>query len=404
MTMKYKDENGNWVTGQKALTTEILDIEGNFESNNVEGALRELANKTPTGIDTLKTQVTSNTSNIGNIKSTIKSMQEEIDYIKENGGGGGGSALPSIKSDFTDCAIEKGTDVIIPIFFSSPNMGNGTAYILVNNIEVDTSGVNQGNNNIRVKAQYLTNTENKIGIYVKDRAGIVSNQLSWTVIAGGIELTSSFDYEVDYGITDPIKLTYNIDTGITGSDIIMYLTIDGNTTEYPSVNGYNAIDIDPTTLGLGTHSVSMYATVDKYTSRTLTFNLVIVSTDTLYLSSTFVSGGTYKYGVPISINYRLSKVTTEEYKVFIKVDGSTVKTQTVPVGSYYWTATNLPVGPHTITIQAVSLDYSEEVSIDLTLTIEQGEYTPLEDYNLGLLLDLNAVGKSNTDATVMEQH
>ncbi len=404
MTMKYKDENGNWVTGQRALTTEILDIEGNFESNNVEGALRELANKTPTGIDTLKTQVTSNTSNIGSIKSTIKSMQEEIDYIKENGGGGGGSALPSIKSDFTDCAIEKGTDVIIPIFFSSPNMGNGTAYILVNNIEVDTSGVNQGNNNIRVKAQYLTNTENKIGIYVKDRAGIVSNQLSWTVIAGGIELTSSFDYEVDYGITDPIKLTYNIETGITGSNITMYLTIDGNTTEYPSVNGYNAIDIDPTTLGLGTHSVSMYATVDKYTSRTLTFNLVIVSTDTLYLSSTFISGGTYKYGVPISINYRLSKVTTEEYKVFIKVDGSTVKTQTVPVGSYYWTATNLPVGPHTITIQAVSLDYSEDVSIDLTLTIEQGEYTPLEDYSLGLLLDLNAVGKSNTDATVMEQH
>lgn len=404
MTMKYKDENGNWVTGQRALTTEILDIEGNFESNNVEGALRELANKTPTGIDTLKTQVTSNTSNIGSIKSTIKSMQEEIDYIKENGGGGGGSALPSIKSDFTDCAIEKGTDVIIPIFFSSPNMGNGTAYILVNNIEVDTSGVNQGNNNIKVKAQYLTNTENKIGIYVKDRAGIVSNQLSWTVIAGGIELTSSFDYEVDYGITDPIKLTYNIDTGITGSDITMYLTIDGNTTEYPSVNGYNAIDIDPTTLGLGTHSVSMYATVDKYTSRTLTFNLVIVSTDTLYLSSTFISGGTYKYGVPISINYRLSKVTTEEYKVFIKVDGSTVKTQTVPVGSYYWTATNLAVGPHTITIQVVSLDYSEDVSIDLTLTIEQGEYTPLEDYSLGLLLDLNAVGKSNTDDTVMGQN
>ena len=40
MTMKYKDENGNWVTGQRALTTEILDIEGNFESNNVEGAKR----------------------------------------------------------------------------------------------------------------------------------------------------------------------------------------------------------------------------------------------------------------------------------------------------------------------------------------------------------------------------
>ena len=72
-------------------------------------------------------------------------------------GGGGGSALPTITSTFKDATVEKGQDVDIPIFFSSPNMGSGTAYILVNNVQVDSSGVSQGNNVITIKATHLAN-------------------------------------------------------------------------------------------------------------------------------------------------------------------------------------------------------------------------------------------------------
>ena len=45
MAIKIKNSNGEWVTDQKAIQTSIVDLEGNFESENVEGALRELANK-----------------------------------------------------------------------------------------------------------------------------------------------------------------------------------------------------------------------------------------------------------------------------------------------------------------------------------------------------------------------
>ena len=45
LSIRYKDENGNWVTGNKAIETSIVDQSGNFESDNVEGALRELADK-----------------------------------------------------------------------------------------------------------------------------------------------------------------------------------------------------------------------------------------------------------------------------------------------------------------------------------------------------------------------
>lgn len=419
MSIRYKDENGNWVTGNKAVETSIVDQSGNFESDNVEGALRELADKVANnaGIGNIEAMAKANsskiadlqqkanntTNTIGNIQSDLNQAKEDIEWLKANGGGGGGSNLPTLKSDFKDCAIDKGTDLTIPIFFSSPNMGNATLYFLVNNIQVDTTGIKQGNNNVKLASRYLTATDNVVSVYAKDRAGLVSNQLSWNIIVGGIDLTSTFDYTVDYGITDTIRIPYKIETGINNK-IVMTMTIDGVSKEYEATNGDNFVDIAGSELGLGTHSVTMSAVVDKYKSQALVFNIVIISTTELYLSSTFVNGSEFTYGVPISINYRLSKQSTEEFNVSIAVDGNIVKTQKIGVGSYYWTYTNGTVGSHEITITAISLDYSETKTLTLSLTIVEGEYTPVEDYTLGLLCDLNAAGKNNDDDNVISKN
>ena len=407
MPLKIKDKNGKWVVDQKAIQTSIIDTEGNFESNHVEGALRELAEQVKQGanlaeleakIEKNRVSISNMKTELNNIDSDVEVMKEDIEWLKENGGGGGGgSIVPTITSTFTDCAIEKGQDVTIPIFFSSPSGGTGTAYVMVNNMEVDYVSVKQGNNNIKVLGEYLTKTDNLVAIYVKDRAGLVSNQLEWKVIAGGITVTTTFDYEVDYGVTDSIVMPYNIETGIEG-DIVLHLTIDGHEYNVPSKNGYNQIYLNDYNLGLGTHSVSMYATVDKYTSPILSFNLVITSTTELYLSTTFVNGSQYTYGVPISINYRLSKKSTELFDVYIFLDDVLEKTQEVTVGSYYWTLNKAPVGDHKVTVRAISKDGSENKSIDMTFTIVKGEYIPIEDITDDLYIDLNAVGKSNSDS------
>ena len=398
MPLKIKNKNGEWVVDQKAIHTTIMDVEGNFESDNVEGALRELAQRQKSRTNPeLELQVQKNKLDISNIKNTLLDHEERISYLEENGGGGGGSPIvPTITSTFTDCAIEKGQDVTIPIFFSSPSGGNGTAYVLVNNMEVDYLSVKQGNNNLKIEGKYLTQTDNLIAIYVKDRAGIVSNQLSWNVIAGGITLTTTFDYEVDYGITDNIIMPYNIETGING-EIKLHLTVDGESYEIISKNGYNQLDMSPYVGTLGTHSVSMYATVDKYTSPTIKFNLVITSTTELYLSTTFVNGSEYTYGVPISINYRLSKKSTELFDVYIFLDDVLEKTQELTVGSYYWTLNKATVGEHKVTVRAISKDGAENKSIDMYFSIIKGEYIPIEDITEDLYLDLNAAGKSNND-------
>lgn len=398
MGLKIKNANGEWV-GNKAIQTSILDLEGNFESNTVEGALRELAEKTKETPDftEIETKIEVNKKGITAANSKISQLEEDVEWLKENGGGGGGSIVPTITSTFVDCAIDKGSPITIPIFFTSPSGGNGTAYIVVNNIEVDSVGVKQGNNNITVLGRFLTQTDNKVGIYVRDRAGIASNQLEWNVIAGGIELSTTFEYELDYGITDQIMIPYTVDTGING-DITLHLTIDGVNYELSSVNGYNYFMLNEYNLGLGTHSISMYATVDKYTSKTISFNVAIVSTTELYLSSTFENGSKFTYGVPISVNYRLSKKSTESYNVYLYIDNSLTKTQSLTVGSYYWTLPTLEVGRHDLRIKAVSLDESEVRELELWLEVEKGVYTPVEDYSYGLICDLNASGRTNQDS------
>ena len=140
------------------------------------------------------------------------------------GGGGGNGTMPTISSTFEDGKIiEEGTEVRIPIFFSSPNLGEGSAYIMVNGIETKIVTVKQGNNTINIGV--LTELKNQVSIYVKDRGGLMSNQLTWNIICGGLTATIDFDTDADYSIEDIIRMQYTIETAST-EPIILNMTID----------------------------------------------------------------------------------------------------------------------------------------------------------------------------------
>ena len=207
---RYVD--GKWIevagsssmsTGQ-AINVSIIDNDDLFESSNVEGALNELAYE----LQNINNDFTNHKNN-----SSI------------HGGGGGGGSMPTITSDFEINKSDGISYIDIPIYYTSPNLGEGIAYILINNVEVGTQTVQQGNNTIAVPP--LGAGRNIIvSIYVKDRAGLLSNQLNWTVTSGGISLTMLTDTSADYNESSRVVLRYSI-TCMTGEAIQVYFTIDG---------------------------------------------------------------------------------------------------------------------------------------------------------------------------------
>ena len=68
MAIKIKNSNGEWVVDQKATETSIIDLNGNFESTNVEDALIELV-------------------------ARINIIERDIARLKENSGGGGSEGV-----------------------------------------------------------------------------------------------------------------------------------------------------------------------------------------------------------------------------------------------------------------------------------------------------------------------
>ena len=258
----------------------LIDVGNNFSDKNVEGALREMSTKLNETLASLDAH-----------KDTLVKHSSDIEWLKEHGGGGGGTgsggaSAPTITSTFEDCSIDKETEINIPIFFTSPNLGEGTAYVIINNVEVASiPGIKQGNNTIEIgKLTELTNT---ISIYVKDRTNMLSNQLTWTVKLGGIDLVVDFDDTADYYVGEMISMQYQL-SSTTTDPLIMYMTIDYDDYEIECKVGYNEFVFPQ--LGVGVHNVTFYITDGTYSTPVQKFNVVIVNSASLHVSSTFEGG------------------------------------------------------------------------------------------------------------------
>jgi surface protein len=382
---KFNPETGQWeVYGStEAKDINLIDVGDNFEDKNVEGALREISDKLNETLANLDAQ-----------KNTLIEHSSDIEWLKENGGGGGGTggvSAPTITSTFESCVIDKETEINIPIFFTSPNLGEGTAYLIINNVEVAAiPGIKQGNNTIEVGK--LTDLKNEISIYVKDRTGMLSNQLYWTVTAGGIDLTIDFDDTADYYISDMITMQYYVQA-TSGNPTKMYLTIDYDNYEIDCKNGFNEY-IFPQ-LGIGIHKVVLYVSDGNYTTQTYNFNVVVVNSNSLYVSSTF-QGGEFEIGNPVSIQYRVSKASNEAFNVKLYLNDKLTKELSCVPGAYYWTLNDLDIGDYTARIE-VSGAYDEPKSIELIFNVISSGYQPIKITEDGLIYRLCAKGRTNQD-------
>ena len=122
----YDKEQKQWVNLNSASNTPISDLSDSFESDNVEGALQEVAAK---NIEFL--------SRMEDYDTTIEGMQGDIEWLKKYGGGGsgggGGSTNAYISSIMSEnLMIPTGESFNLPLEFSSSNIGSGTLKIFNN--------------------------------------------------------------------------------------------------------------------------------------------------------------------------------------------------------------------------------------------------------------------------------
>ena len=385
---KFNPETGEWeIYGStEAKDINLTDVGNNFSNKNVEGALREISSKLIETAADLKAH-----------SATLIEHTSNIAWLKENGGGGGGggggSAAPTITSTFEDGTIvAKDEEVKIPIFFTSPNLGEGTAYVMIDNVEVAIiPGIKQGNNVIEIGK--LANLSNNVSIYVKDRINMLSNQLTWTIIAGGIDLEVLFDDTADYYITDMIMMQFDV-VSASKEPIIMHMTIDYEESEIECDKGFNEF-IFPE-LGIGIHKVSFYITSGPYSTPVQEFNIVIVSSNSLYVSSSF-KGGEHMVGAPIPIQYRISKATKEEFTVNMYLNNRLKKTAVCQPGTYYWTLNDLDIGDYSVKIEVIGA-YDEPQYLEMEFEVVSSGYEPIKVTESGLQYRLNARGRTNQDS------
>ena len=143
MAIKRKNSNNEWVVDQRAIETTIIDLMGNFESNNVEGALRELAEKTEisdveygnvapinenvslwvdtsadSGVSSLlsdslilefRNMFIDLSSQIQRLKEENIALEQRVAYLEQNSSGGGGSSGGGTEVARTQLTFEDGS-------------------------------------------------------------------------------------------------------------------------------------------------------------------------------------------------------------------------------------------------------------------------------------------------------
>ena len=143
------------------------------------------------------------------------------------GGGSGGSGAYISTTTSGDVMVQTDTDFTFDIDFYSPNLGQGTIKVFVNDTEAVTQKISQGITNITVPSDVFTKGNNTTVVYVIDRTGSMSNSLTFYVRYGSTELTPSFDPYTAYDYGSNVRYYFVASALDTSKELTLYMKIDG---------------------------------------------------------------------------------------------------------------------------------------------------------------------------------
>lgn len=332
---------------------------------------------------------------------TVKFDSNTGGYYYINAGGerveleiGNQTQVATLKSDYEGSTktVSSEEEFSFPIFFTTPNVGTAYVHVLVNNVEIKNEMVTQGNSKINIGR--LEKGNNSIKVYVVDRAGVYSNEVKFNVLCGALEIKSTFDPEVDFNLGNPVRIDFTA-SQLNSNPLTLNILIDGRITTKPISAGFNTYNIEDLTIGV--HKVTLYLTDTEIESNRLNYQIVVIDSQNLYISSQFDATVEYKESDKVSIDYRISYAASNEFNVKYYIDGTLFRTLNGVLGINYWNISTLIEGDRTLKIEVSTKDGSQTKELEFTIKILPSDFTRLEVPKVGMLFDFSAQDLSNTD-------
>ena len=323
---------------------------------------------------------------------------EVVKTVYFSGGGGGTDAPPYISTIISENNILLvGETFNLQLDFSSTITGRGTAKIFVNDVEVISKSIPQGENIIPIEEKYFAKGTNRVVVYVIDRTGAMSNSLTFYVRYGSLEIASDFDAYTAYDYGSIVRYYFtptSVDTSLT---LTMYMSIDGEVkpgvTCTSDTRGYYTF---PSDLGVGTHYCQAYIIdSDGSTSNILTFNLIILDDTSLVVASDTIDPS-IEEGSQLALDYKVYMKNNNSFITKTYVDNTLVNTGTCGLETSYYKSSSLPEGIHTIKIEVYDITETVSDYIIWTVTITPSTYTMLEPVTVGALFIATTQNMTNT--------
>lgn len=292
-----------------------------------------------------------------------------------------------------------GESLNITFDFTSPNQGRGTLKVVVNGIEKISKYVDQEETTINLPEDYFIKGDNKVVLYVIDRAGKLSNELIFNVRYGGTEITSDFDAYTAYDQGASVRYYFMPTALDTSSTLIFYMNIDGEVKEgvecTPEVRGYYTF---PTDLSVGAHQCQAYL-IDENgeQSNILKFNLIIIDSESIVISSD-TNNPVLEEGAQLILDYKVYSKFKTSFTTKIYIDDILVDASTCGLETSYYKTSSLTEGIHSIKLEVTDTKETTSNYIIWTVTVTESTFEKIQPSNSGALFIASAFNHSNSDS------
>lgn len=338
-------------------------------------------------------QLTSNGEPIG----------DPVEVIGGSGGGGGGSTsyvitLTNLLSSRI-ISVAEGMPVVLRYSYKSIDNenyadGNGVGALTINNIQVSSFVVPQGENSIDITS-FLKSGENNVKLKVTNSEGAYKT-LSYTVSVLALSVTSTTSLMATYNV-DSTNIQYTVNGGGTK---IAHFILDGIEVKKETITSTGqSRQYNMERLPDGAHTFEIYATSEndgtEIKSNVLTFGMIWHSSTTsepIILIKNAVETATQ--GDTIIIPYMVFHPHYEKVSITREIieNNKVYKADTLIVDrvSKEWTTQDFPAGQVTFKITC------ENVSAQTRIQVSPSTFSR-EVYTDNLELQFTAEGRSNNE-------